>query len=380
LSPTRYDVAPALEDKAFILLVLAVSLAFALTIWPFFGAILWGTALAILFAPLHRRLLRRMRRGNLAAIITLLIIVIIVVIPVTLVVGLLAQEASGLYSRIQSGELDLGRYVQQVLDILPAWVTQLVDRIWPSDLNVPERLSGILTGAAQFIATRALSLGQQTLALVLGIFVMLYLLFFLLRDGDALAQRIEEAVPLRPELREGLMTRFSTVIRATIKGTLVVALVQGVLGGLALLVLGVRAPVLWGALMALLALLPAVGPPLVWAPIAIWFLATGSLGKGIGLAIYGIVVIGLVDNLLRPILVGRDTRIPDYVVLVSTLGGIAVFGLNGFIVGPVIAALFITVWEMFQATRTAPAEVHDPAYVQAPVEAPGPAEVQAVEP
>lgn len=356
MSPTRYDVAPALEDKAFILLVLAVSLAFGLTIWPFFGAILWGTALAILFAPLHRRLLGRMRRGNLAAMITLLIIIVIVVIPVTLVIGLLAQEASALYLRIESGDLDLGRNVQQVLDALPAWVTQLVDRIWPSDLNVPERLSGILTGAAQFIATRALSLGQQTLALVLGIFVMLYLLFFLLRDGDALAQRIEEAVPLRPELREGLMARFSTVIRATIKGTLVVALVQGLLGGLALLVLGVRAPVLWGALMALLALLPAVGPPLVWAPIAIWFLATGSLGKGIGLAIYGIVVIGLVDNLLRPILVGRDTRIPDYVILVSTLGGLAVFGLNGFIVGPMIAALFITVWEMFRATRTAPAE------------------------
>lgn len=359
MSPTRYDVAPALEDKAFILLVLAVSLAFALTIWPFFGAILWGIALAILFAPLHRRLLRRMRRGNLAAMITLLIIVVIVVIPVTLVIGLLAQEASALYLRIESGDLDLGRNVQQVLDALPAWVTQLVDRIWPSDLNVPERLSGILTRAAQFIAARALSLGQQTLALVLGIFVMLYLLFFLLRDGDALAQRIEEAVPLRPELREGLMARFSTVIRATIKGTLVVALVQGLLGGLALLVLGVRAPVLWGALMALLALLPAVGPPLVWAPIAIWFLATGSLGKGIGLAIYGIVVIGLVDNLLRPILVGRDTRIPDYVILVSTLGGLAVFGLNGFIVGPVIAALFITVWEMFRATRTAPAELQE---------------------
>ena len=372
MSPTRYDVAPALEDKAFILLVLAVSLAFGLTIWPFFGAILWGTALAILFAPLHRRLLHRLRRGNLAALITLLLIVIIVVIPVTLVIGLLAQEASGLYTRIQSGELDPGRYVQQVLDVLPAWATQLVDRIWPSDLGVPERLSGILTGAAQFIAARALSLGQQTLALVLGIFVMLYLLYFLLRDGDALAQRIEEAVPLRPELREGLMARFSTVIRATIKGTLVVALVQGVLGGLALLVLGVRAPALWGALMALLALLPAVGPPLVWVPIAIWFLATGSLGKGIGLAIYGIVVIGLVDNLLRPILVGRDTRIPDYVVLVSTLGGLAVFGLNGFIVGPVIAALFITVWEMFRITRTAPAEVQDSADVPAPVEAPGP--------
>ncbi len=379
MSPTRYDVAPALEDKAFILLVLAVSLAFALTIWPFFGAILWGTALAILFAPLHRRLLRRLRRGNLAAIVTLLIIVIIVVIPVTLIIGLLVQEASGLYSRIQSGELDLGRYVQQVLDVLPAWVTQLVERIWPSDRDVPERLSGILTGTTQFIAARALSLGQQTLALMLGIFVMLYLLFFLLRDGDALARRIEEAVPLRTELREGLMTRFSTVIRATIKGTLVVALVQGVLGGLALWVLGVRAPALWGALMALLALLPAVGPPLVWVPIAIWFLATGSLGKGIGLAIYGMVVIGLVDNLLRPMLVGRDTRIPDYVILVSTLGGLAVFGLNGFIVGPVIAALFITVWEMFRVTRSGPAEVREPAEGQAPVAAPGPAEVQAIE-
>jgi predicted PurR-regulated permease PerM len=137
-----------------------------------------------------------------------------------------------------------------------------------------------------------------------------------------------------------------------VKGNLVVALAQGVLGGLIFWVLGVNAPVLWGTLMAFLSLLPAVGAGIVWVPVAVYFLATGEVGKGIILILFGVLVIGLVDNILRPILVGKDTKMPDYVVLISTVGGIAVFGLNGFVLGPLIAALFITVWDIVATSRT----------------------------
>lgn len=180
---------------------------------------------------------------------------------------------------------------------------------------------------------------------------MLYLLFFLLRDGRELSERIGNAVPLRAEQERALVDRFTVAVRAIVKGSIVVALVQGVLGGLIFWLLDMRAPVLWGAVMAVLSLLPFVGAGLVWAPVAIYLLATGSVLQGLVLLAYGVLVIGLVDNLLRPILIGQDTKIPDYIVLVSTLGGIAIFGANGIVIGPVIAAMFLAVWSVFSASR-----------------------------
>ena len=210
-----------------------------------------------------------------------------------------------------------------------------------------------LCRASQYVATQALNIAQNTFDFIVSLFIMLYLLFFLLRDGEALARRIRNAIPLRADQQRNLAERFSTVIRATVKGNLVVALVQGALGALIFWLLGVGAPVLWGTLMAPLSLLPAVGAAVVWLPVAIYFLATGEVAKGVVLIAFGVLVIGLVDNILRPILVGKDTRMPDYVVLISTLGGIAVFGLNGFVIGPVIAAMFIACWDMFSATPEA---------------------------
>jgi predicted PurR-regulated permease PerM len=148
-----------------------------------------------------------------------------------------------------------------------------------------------------------------------------------------------------------LFNRFTTVIRATVKGNVVVAIVQGLLGGLAFWFLGVHAPVLWGVVMAFLSLLPAVGSALVWVPVAIYFLITGALWHGISLIAFGVLVIGLVDNVLRQILVGKDTKMPDYVVLIATLGGMAIFGINGFVIGPVIAAMFMAVWDILATTN-----------------------------
>jgi predicted PurR-regulated permease PerM len=343
----------AFEAKVFLVLLVAVSLAFAWILWPFFGAVLWGVILAIIFTPLYRRLLPSMwRRRTLAALTTLVIILVLVVLPLTLMTALLVQEGAGMYERIQSGEFDIGRYFQQTFDALPGWVANLLDRFGLTNLGlVQERLSAALRKSSQFFAGQALNLGQNTLNFVLSLFIMLYLLFFLLRDGDALVESIRAAIPLHPAQLRTLASRFTGVIRATVKGTLVVAVVQGALGGLIFWLLGIHAPALWAALMAVLSLLPAVGTALVWLPVAIYFLATGAMWQGLLLIAYGVLVIGLVDNVLRPILVGKDTRIPDYVVLITTLGGIAIFGINGFVVGPVIAAMFVAVWGMFSASR-----------------------------
>jgi predicted PurR-regulated permease PerM len=214
-----------------------------------------------------------------------------------------------------------------------------------------DRLSAALIQGSKYLAGQALSIGKGTANFIVSLLLMLYLLFFFLRDGGALTRRIRDAVPLRAEQQRALFTKFAIVTRAMFKGNLLVAAVQGALGGLIFWFLGIHAPVLWGVLMAFLSLLPAVGAAGVWLPVAIYFLATGAVWEGIVLIAYGAFVIGLVDNLLRPYLVGKDTQMPDYVVLISTLGGIAIFGLDGLVIGPVIAAMFIAVWDIFSAAR-----------------------------
>jgi predicted PurR-regulated permease PerM len=340
------DSESTLQDKALLVLIVAVSVAFAWILWPFYGAILWAVILATVFVPVHRRIRAATQdRRNLAAFVTLLIIITIVLLPLALTAVSLANEASNLYQEVQSGKLDFGKFLQEILDALPAWASGILDRLGVTNVgDVQERLTALLKEGSQFFASQAVIVGQGTANFIISLFIMLYLLYFLLRDGGALSRRIKAAVPLPSEQKRALFDKFTIVIRAMVKGTILVAIVQGALGGLIFWLLGIHAAVLWGVVMAFLALLPAVGAAVVWLPVALYLLATGAVWQGVVLIAFGAGVIGLVDNVMRPYLVGKDTRMPDYIVLISTLGGIAIFGLNGFVIGPLIAAMFIAVW------------------------------------
>lgn len=349
---------PALHRKAFLLLLVLVTLAFGWILWPFYGAVFWGAILALLFAPLNRRILRRWPgRRNTAALATLIICLVIVILPLALVATSLVTEASLVYQRIKSGEWNVGVYARQIFDALPGWFVQLLDRFGMGNFQaLQERLTSVAGDISQYAATQAVAIGSNTLNFVVAFGVMLYLLFFLVRDGAMLSAMVRRAIPLDEAHKRNLIGKFATVVRATVKGNVVVALTQGVLGGIAFWVLGIQGALLWGALMAFLSLLPAVGAALVWGPVAVYYLATGALVQGFGLIAYGVFVIGLVDNVLRPILVGKDTKMPDWVVLISTLGGMAIFGINGFVIGPAIAALFIATWDIFASTDEAATE------------------------
>lgn len=346
---------PALQNRTFLCLLALVTLAFAWILWPMMSAILWGVALAIVFRPLYGRLLLKTRRPNTSAALTILVILLLVVLPLSYVAGALVQEGTVLFELVKSGRFNFNTYVQQIYAALPGWLMSLLERVGLHDLGaLQDRLGSALNQGSQFMATKALGIGQDTFDFLVSFFVMLYLLFFLLRDGEQLSIRIRDALPLQDAYKRQLGEKFRTVIRATVKGNIVVAVIQGTLGGLAFWVLGIHAPVLWAVLMAFLSLLPAVGAALVWAPVAVYLLATGSIGAGVGLILFGTVVIGLVDNLLRPLLVGKDTKMPDYVVLLSTIGGMSVFGINGFVIGPLFAAMFIAVWDIVAAERRYP--------------------------
>ena len=338
-----------LHQKTFLALLVLVTIGFFWVLAPFAGAVFWGVVLAILFAPVYRALHKRTgQKPNLSALITLFLIVVIVILPLSLVAVSLVNQAASVVEMVKSGELSVGIFFKRIMELLPQWAIGLLERFDLTSLaTIEKKITAAAAQLSQVVATQAIYVGNYTIDLLVSMCIMLYLLFFLTRDGYSLVGRIKAAIPLSRTYKQRLFANFTTVIRATVKGNVLVAIAQGALGGLAFWFLGVQGAVLWGTLMAFLSLLPAIGAALVWAPVALYFLATGAIWQGVALSVFGVVVIGLVDNLLRPLLVGKDTKMPDYVVLLSTVGGMALFGLNGFVIGPVVAALFIACWDLF---------------------------------
>lgn len=336
-----------IEQRMFFVLLGVISLLFLWLLQPFWGAIFWACVMTLIFFPLQRRLLQRWpRHRNTTALATLLIGTLIVVIPAVAIVFAFVAEGISLYQSIQAREIDPGIILEQIGAALP-WLPELLQRIGVDTDNIREELSNFVITVSQWLGQGAVNFGRDTVSFILRMALMLYLAFFLLRDGDRLAEWVRRAVPLDAERNRLLLSKFVEVTRATVKGNLLVAIVQGALGGVIFYILGVAAPILWAVVMAFLSLIPAVGASLVWIPVAIWLYATGDRVAATVLVVYGALIIGLADNVLRPILVGRDTKLPDYIVLFSTLGGLALVGINGFVVGPLIAALFLAFWTAF---------------------------------
>ena len=337
-----------INEGFFVLLLLLSTVAFCLVLKAYYSSIFWALLLALLFYPLKTRLRKMLGDKNgLAAIITLLIICLIVFIPLVIVMSSLAYEGSTLYNSLQQNNHALSTSLRTVIQHLPEFAQNFLQQHNLTNVDaLQQKISGVAMQGSQTLASSALVIGQGTFSFTVGFVIMLYLLFFFLKDGAYLTGLILNALPLTKYVKHHLFTKLAAVSKATVKGTVVVAIVQGALGGLAFWFLGVEGSVLWGALMAFLSLVPAVGSAIIWLPVAIYFLAAGPLWKGIFLVVFFIVVIGLVDNILRPLLVGKETRMPDYLVLISTLGGMEIFGLNGFVIGPLIAALFIACWNL----------------------------------
>lgn len=344
------------ENGGLIFVVVLVTIALALVVSSFFGALLWAALAALLFQPLFQRLLLRWPgRRNIAAAVTMLIITIAVVIPALIIASLVVEQAAGVVEQVRNGQIDFARYFEQVHDALPYRVQALLDSAgFGSFERAQSRVSLAINDSISMIAGRALAIGAGAAAFLLTFAVGLYITFFVLRDGETIGPAVVRSLPLEPGVAERLADKFVTVVRATIKGSGVVALVQGGLGAATFAIVGLPAALLWGMLMAIAALLPAIGPAIIWGPVAIYLLATGAIWQAIVVIASGVIVIGLADNILRPMLVGRDAGIPDWLVLVTTLGGIDLLGLSGIVLGPLAGALFITGWQIFTEERLAP--------------------------
>lgn len=336
--------------KAFLLfLVVGISILFLMVIRNFLLAVLLAAVFAGLSYPLYRWLLHRLRgRKGLAATATLLVLLLGVAVPLAGFLTMVAREAvqvargSDEWFSAQSGRIEQLRglverlpFAQDALPEGPELAAQLRD--------LAGRVGGTVMGTLA-AATRG------TLTFFLQLFVLFYALFFFLVDGPAILRKILYYVPLAPAEEEALMERFVSVTRATLKGSLLIGIIQGGAAGVAFWLAGVPGPAFWGTVMAVLSIIPAVGAALVWIPAVIYLFLVGRMVAAIILLAWCAVVVSTLDNFLRPRFVGRDARMSDLLILLSTLGGIALFGVVGFIVGPIVAALFVTVWHIYGET------------------------------
>ncbi|MEM7221011.1 MAG: AI-2E family transporter [Pseudomonadota bacterium] len=339
-----------IERVSFFLLLAIVSIAFLSLLSGFLVALFWSVAFAILFAPLVERLERVLGdRPGLVSVLTVTIVLLAVVLPLIGIGFAVAAETARLTAEVQQGRIGFGTALDWARENLPVVIAFAENYGFEPD-RLRETLSSAAMASGQWVASNAVRAGQGTLNFTLSLFLMIYLLYFFLRDGPQIVDRLVQVLPLGDARERALFARFAQVVRATTKGTFVIGAVQGAIGGITFAALGIEGAVLWGVLMALLSLLPAVGAALVWLPAAIILFAGGDYWGGGIIVFVGMFVIGLADNLLRPILVGRDTRMPDYLILLATLGGLGSFGISGLVIGPLIAALFITVWEMFETS------------------------------
>lgn len=332
----------------FILILLAVSAAFFAILAPYYSAILWATILAVIFNPVKNKLRTRLsERNSLASLLTVLIICLLVFTPLAVILSSLVFELNMVYAKLQHNDTQFPAVMANLFAHLPDWARSfLSEHHLDSTEQIQKQLANAALKGGQYLAGSAFLISKGTFGFTVSFGIMLYLLFFLLKDGPYLVMIFLEALPLSNYVKLHLFAKFAAVSRATVKGTVAVALAQGILGGIAFYIAGLEGSILWGAIMAFLSFIPAVGSAIVWVPAAIFLFATGQLWQGIFIVAFFIIIIGLVDNILRPLLVGKDTKMPDYLILISTLGGMEVYGINGFVIGPLIAALFIACWNL----------------------------------
>jgi predicted PurR-regulated permease PerM len=342
-----------LQQASFLIILAVVSLLMAVIVYPFAQPLLWAGLAAIMFQPLYRTVLRRMRgRRNPAAGATLLIIFFVLMVPALWIATMVAQEAITLVATLQTQPLDLATLFDQVYGMLPKIAQDAVDRSgWGNVTMVQTRLQELLTQSAGMIAGQAVSIGSGALSFFLAFGVALYVMFFLLRDGERIGRTVLCAVPVERTIADRLAERFLGIVRATIKGTGVVALVQGALGTITLTIAGVPSALLLGVVMGIFALVPVIGSGAVWVPAGLYLLLTGATWQGAFVLLTGFFIISSADNVLRPILVGRDTGIPDWIILITTLGGISLVGFSGIVLGPLVAGLFLASWSILREQR-----------------------------
>lgn len=336
----------SIQQLLFLGLLAAVTGSFIYMLGVYLVSVMWAVVIAIVFYPLYLRLSKRFPKyPSFAALVTVFSVVFVVLIPLVFVGGMVVSESLGLYQGLS--ESDSG-FDSSSLFVRVTTATSYFEPYGISQDVVESNLRDWTANLSQAVASSLVSFSQVTMNFLVHSSIMLYLLFFFLRDGDKLQKLIRHHLPLGDNNEKHLMNRFSETTQAVVKGTLMISAIQGMIGGMLFWAIGIANPVLWGVAMGVFALIPLLGTAIIWLPAGLLLIVTGSVVSGFVVLLVGALIISLIDQFLRPILVGRGSRMPDAMVLLATVGGLATFGVSGFIIGPIIAALFLSLWSLFE--------------------------------
>lgn len=332
-----------------LILVLGITAMFIAVIWPFLKTLLYAAIFAGLCQPVYRWLLKRLRgRRSLSSILTLLLTFLLIAGPVSSLIGVAVNQAMQMSEQAtpwlqqqmdSAGDFDIRQWL---VERLP-----MIESVIPSKPQIAGYMSEMGKTVGSYIVGGASAFTAVTAGFLLHLFVMAYAMFFFLKDGSVILEKIFYYVPLSHEDEVLMLQRFASVTKATVKGTLLIGLIQGGLAGIAFFVAGIDGAALWGMIMVVLSIIPGVGSALIWVPAVIYLFLSGQTVTAILLAAWCAGVVGTVDNVLRPLLVGKDARMPDLLIMLGTLGGLFFFGPLGFIVGPIVCGLFLTAWEIY---------------------------------
>ena len=334
------------NKSTLLILLVLISAIFLSLIEQFLMALFLAGLFSALTRPVYLYLTRLFGgRRHWASIVTLVLLFFVVLIPLLILIGIVVAQAievgQSVTPWVRDTLADKGA-ITEYLKSLPFY-----DRILPYQEMLLEK-AGLAVGAiSKFLVDGLSSATLGTVHFVFMAFVLLYSMFFFLMDGDKFMRRVLYYLPLNSSDENRMLEKFTSVTRATLKGTFIIGFLQGGLAGLAFFVVGIPNAVFWGAIMAVLSIIPSVGSALIWVPAAIILIANGQVAAGIGLVIFCGVLVGSLDNLLRPVLVGKDTKLHELMIFLSTLGGIFMFGVVGLFIGPIIASLFVTIWEIY---------------------------------
>lgn len=332
------------RDIVFFVLFGTVLLLFVYLVLPFFYPIFWAAVTAIIFRPLYKRLNLRSDRPNLNALVSVVIILLIIFLPLGIVGTLLVNESLSMLSSVSSD-------TSSIRDTFRSALEALKHNRFTAFLNIDEtfwtdKFSDFARGVSGFIYQNLKSVTQNLVEFVIMFIIMVYTLYFFIRDGEKLPMIFSRLCPLGKDKEKLLLEKFVSTTRATLRSTLVIGGIQGSLGGFIFWALGIEGALIWGVVMVFAAILPT-GSAIIWGPAAIILLLTHQYWKGIILLVFGIVVIGTIDNFLRPILIGKELQMHALFILFSTLGGLLLFGFTGFIIGPVIASVLLALWDIY---------------------------------
>ena len=336
-----------LKEKFLLGFLILISVALVWILLPYAGAFLWAIILAIVFQPMWRRILNLMPKFRaLAALITVLLIIMLVIFPTLALISAVTQQVGEVVVGLQNMQWDPAATIEGARAHLPEWANDLVGKATEGrefDATNSDFVRSVLNGL-QNVSGWLLAVGQGALWFLLQCGIALYLLFYFLMDDGEIVASVRSKGLFPDDVFDALTTQFAAVVRGTVMGGLLVAIIQGALGGLILWLLGFKTALLLAVLMTIGALIPAIGTGLVWVPVSIYLVITGEYGKAAILVGFCALIIGSIDNILRPILIGKSTKIPDFLVLATTLGGVDLMGPNGLIIGPMIAGLFLSAW------------------------------------